>query len=398
MPPVDEQGLLKLVRDHAPILWLHEREAFHPVDVEHMVKLCRLYRKGRLLPDGEQPQNLAALAKVRSSKNCELRLPDLDMDSFRVPAQDARNPIASGPAALERQARRLYGHKLAQGGFPRKLQPKYYARVTEVNLHRTDLHADTRGAIKAPQNYHRYRLIEYFFFFVYNDGWNQHQGDWDAMVHLYLPDENHRSNRRRSPGPYMVTHLHKINWPSRLDSGHRSLGSWIKVWRGLKKRNVGPAFKLGEHPFVFIARGAHAGYPTPGFSVHGLDVRAFKRLRLLALTDERHIGGPCILPKGVEENEVRKVLKSAGVDTSQRAPLRFAVWRNPTNLVPWEDWPDYAGRWGAPSQYAGWSGPKDPPISRPPHSDSLHVATKAFREGDGYAARDALTNVHDLSA
>lgn len=54
-----------------------------------------------------------------------------------------------------------------------------------------------------------YTFIEYFYYYVFNDAWNKHQGDWDSSVHLYIkPDRT-----------YMVTPMHGARWLSRWPLG-----------------------------------------------------------------------------------------------------------------------------------------------------------------------------------
>jgi hypothetical protein len=117
---------LDLVTRHVPILWLHRNEAFHPVDAQRMLDRCDVYRKRSSgdvkLPT--QPATLDELSRVSRSENCYLELPDLDPVGFRIP-----DGIQATPA----------GHPL-EGKWVR---------------------------------------IEYHYLFVYNDAWNQHQGDWE---------------------------------------------------------------------------------------------------------------------------------------------------------------------------------------------------------------------------
>ncbi len=85
---MDQEQKLQLVKRHAPILWLHRNEAFHPVDAQRMVDYCDLYRRRKKSTDvkaASQPQTLEELAQVSNSKNCYLKMPVLDAVDFRIP-------------------------------------------------------------------------------------------------------------------------------------------------------------------------------------------------------------------------------------------------------------------------------------------------------------------------
>lgn len=75
-------------------------------------------------------------------------------------------------AALTRQ---LYGPALGGSGF--LSTPKYYARVTPVRLApRRDNARDKVIRARFTDVFERTWLrLEYFFFYVYNNAWNQHQ-------------------------------------------------------------------------------------------------------------------------------------------------------------------------------------------------------------------------------
>jgi len=118
---------------------------------------------------------------------------------------------------------------------------------------------------------------------------------------------------------------------------------------------MGIVYQFALHPFVFIAKGAHGGYPTPGFSVHGLKPIIQK---VIGQTDYRQIGKLCIFPDypPVTKDAILKILREADIDTSQ------------TNFLSWEEavilekqpWLKYKGLWGTKSEYSGWSGPTGP--------------------------------------
>jgi parallel beta-helix repeat protein len=80
--------------------------------------------------------------------------------------------------------------------------------------------------------YKPYRVLQYWFFYPYNDWWDKHEGDWE-LVQVIL-SENTRS-------PIKITY----SWHS---------GGTTKLW------NETDVKKIGTHPEVYVARGSHASY------------------------------------------------------------------------------------------------------------------------------------------
>jgi hypothetical protein len=148
---------------------------------------------------------------------------------------------------------------------------------------------------------------------------------------------------------------------------------------------MGEAYVLKNHPYVFVARGAHAGYPTPGYSVHGLGLPGDD---FLANTDERQIGRLCILPEDVSEETIRTNLRVANIEVNR---LRFGKWREP-ELVGSQAWRGYKGKWGEDTKYRGWDGPQNPPISKRPNWRNLK---KALQSVD-IEADSVLVNWHGI--
>jgi hypothetical protein len=210
---------------------------------------------------------------------------------------------------------------------------------------------------------------------VYNDSWNQHQGDWDCMVELYIkPGAGDRPDRL-----YMINHLHHVRWVSRWAELTPALQTWLDRWERLRGKELGEVYEMDGHPYVFLTQGAHAGYPTPGFTLHGLDVPGIvSRDDFLTNSDERQIGRVCILPPDVDEDLIATNLRTNGIPTDK---LVFGRWGEP-ELVEDQPWRAYRGRWGEESPYMGWDGPQDPPISKDADKQGLRNAIlKGYRTG-----------------
>ena len=224
-----------------------------------------------------------------------------------------------------------------------------------------------------------YYHIEYFFYFVFNDFWNKHQSDWDSMVELYIKKDESKK--------FMVNHLHHCRWVTKWPEP-RKRGtdiprlSGIKEWLGdrnePKKNEIREAMVLDDHPYVFVAEGAHGGYPTPGFCIHGLNIPGIlSRDDFLTSTDEMQIGRLCILPDGYDAEMVRTNLRFADIEVNK---LRCGWWKKP-ELVANQPWRKYEGKWGEDTRYLGWDGPKNPPISGDPNHNSLKEAIQAKYKG-----------------
>ncbi len=77
-------------------------------------------------------------------------------------------------------------------------------------------------------------LLQYWYFYLYNDSGNKHEGDWE-MVTLVLDD--HRN-------PERVAY-----------AGHT--GGAQRDWKAMRDPNGAP---IGERPYIYVALGSHAAY------------------------------------------------------------------------------------------------------------------------------------------
>ncbi len=379
---------LALTKKHTPILWLHEEEAFLPEDCKIVVKisdLCTGKRGGKIAP--KQPQKIDDLGDVKNSDKTLLRFRDFHLDE---------KVKELGPRGVGNLGRSKYHYSLSSisinGSMFNRTLPKYYARVSEF----TCFPGDTSQVFSRffRQNdkdvFGPYYLIEYFFYFIFNDAWNMHQSDWDSMVKIYI---NRNSGRK-----YVTTHMHHAKWVSRWPdpSGSQTVVTWLDGWNNLKKKELGEVFVRGDHPYVFVSLRGHGGYPTPGFTLHGIDLPGIvSREDILITTDERQLGGTCIVPGGVNTNNIGAELQSANVNTTN---LRFHKWSSP-ELVNKQPWLKYKGLWGDASKFKGWSGPQNPPISKKPtKTDNWKTFGKdlQFQIADGYKNRTVMDSWHGV--
>ncbi len=99
-----------------------------------------------------------------------------------------------------------------------------------------------------------YTVLQYWFFYYFNDWRNYHEGDWE-LVQLNFPSYSSRELLDRGDIPLSAGF-------SQHQSGQRM--TWSDMQSG------GLVFDH-THPFIYVARGSHANYFTPGYYWSGLD-------------------------------------------------------------------------------------------------------------------------------
>ncbi len=108
-----------------------------------------------------------------------------------------------------------------------------------------------------------YTVLQYYFFYAYNDyrshyrGANDHEGDWE-LVSLYLSED-------RDEGP-------TLEWAA--FAAHDRSGP------DLRRRWDDPELeRVGEHPVLYVGAGSHAGFFAPGDYLIRIELRPLARLR-----------------------------------------------------------------------------------------------------------------------
>lgn len=364
------QQKLELIRKHEPVMWLHEAEAFHPVHCKVAAQLSELYGKNGLVNPSPALGDLPGL-----NGDHYLKLRHMDMKSLAA----GRSPsVTYGPAALEQYSRANYGRNLYTDGFSSSRPPCYFARIDEVTLRKPS----PRSRSKYPKGHPvegDYIAIEYHFYFVYNDFWNQHQGDWDATtVVLVRVDEGEIT----SDG-YLVTFAHGFSWVTRFRETNHPLNQWIGTWQSVRTRQIKDAYVLDGHPFIFVTQGGHGAYPTPGTICLGINEKILwlKRKQVIVTTDVRQIGKLAICPQRYRPRLI-DALEDAGLPT---VGLQSAPWREPELLTEADQpWLTYEGRWGQPSPFAGWAGPASDKVEKGtrPRDTVLKGMKAGYKAGD----------------
>jgi hypothetical protein len=334
---------MELIEKYAPIFWMHEDDAFLPEDCAVTENLAKVGTS----PKDMKPFKLDDLGKLKDSGKYYLDIPEVDFNNFGVNSNYAGTEL--GPRAVSAYLREKFSNNKFLYPNARPSLPKYHARVSEIRI--IDKGDPNSGIMRSADAgiFGDYQVIQYYFFYLFNDAWNQHVSDWDSTLELFIKKDGSRA--------YAISYMHYISWMVSLSGKPQKLKPWIADWKETEvNKQMGWSFQYAMHPYVCVANGAHGGYPTPGFSVHGPDV--FK-LKILGQTDCRQIGKLCIFPKyePVNENNLINTLKDAGLITNNKP--KFIPWEEPI-LLENQPWLKYKGLWGTKSSYEGWSGATGP--------------------------------------
>lgn len=214
-PPItelDTKYAMQLARQFCPIINLNDEpetgENFEPDPVQLMVDVA-------VIRDLENPNfsEKATIGNLLEWSQSEYYIDMIDL-----------NPKEHSPAE----------YKAAYDSLKKGYQPAVYARVQEV---------DGTG----------HTVVQYWFFYYLNDWRNIHEGDWE-LIQLNFPGHTVKEILAKDEQPTFVAY-------SQHQSGQRM--SWSDMNdKGLVK---------GTHPVVYVARGSHANYFTPGQFWSGLD-------------------------------------------------------------------------------------------------------------------------------
>jgi len=351
---------VKLIRQYIPILHIHEEEPYLPEDCKRITELADLCEKknGKNVIVKANP-GLDGLPTDNNSKDLFLNLPMLDMKNFSMTDKQKALYIEQGPRGVARIAREKLGNNPILGFSPRKDNPKFYARIkhTAIDRKNGEVFTNKFNAID-PDVFGKYTVIQYIFFFIFNDSWNKHEGDWDSIVEIYINDDTGKK--------FIVTHLHETFTAGELVEP-MNINDWIDEWKDEKKKGFKPVLCIAGgftddlekirslHPNVFVALGAHGGYLTPGYDVHGRKVPILGKI--IGTTDERQIGRTVIYPSDSTSDQMILSVLAKG-----------KIAGNKTNFLPWkkfeilkdQKWLNYKGKWGEETNFNGWDGPTGP--------------------------------------
>ena len=210
--PVPPEQLQQLIDQYAPIVYLHPREVYAPGPVSQMLENAAL--RGN---DGSQVVAEGAVTPdtfdVHNGSYYYLDLAP-DLQSLQE-AGELHGCEGSSPYE------RLYGR------IARDDESVVYARV-----------------VKGPD----WLLIQYWFFYFYNDWCNKHEGDWELVELVFEPISTVEEVLAADAAPAYVAYSQHL-WGERV--------AWSEaIWS---------AEGEGKHPRVFVGRGSHANYPSPGW-------------------------------------------------------------------------------------------------------------------------------------
>ena len=164
-------------RAFTPILWYHPDENFFPEDCANLLPRSELRQNGRR-------RSLDSLAQLdEADEDSYFWVPDLDMDRFTVHGGFADIP-GSGPGAVAKVARRQYANNPFVDG-DREAELVYYAELScqELDFSEIDPPPIREHGILSRYN-GRYLVVQYYFFYIFNDSWNKHVGDWDSGIRI----------------------------------------------------------------------------------------------------------------------------------------------------------------------------------------------------------------------
>jgi len=201
-----------------------------------------------------------------------------------------------------------------------------------------------------------YTVIQYFFFYIFNDFWNKHVGDWDSTVEIFI---NKTQNLT-----WVRTYMHHYAWFSSMGKSNQfqNINNWLKMWQNLGNGDLGPIFNLNKHPFIFVSLGSHGCYPTPGYTLYGIEVKIklidTELIQWVALADERQIGKVCLIPGDSEitKEDIKVCLRNSKFNTEKLKVYKYKL--DPADNQPWST---FKGRWGNRSKLIGWDSPDSAP-------------------------------------
>lgn len=336
---------IELIKRYAPIFWIHQDDSFLPEDCSVMEQFAKIGKSSSDM----KPFTLDELGDLPDSEDHYMDIPEIDFNNFGMDAD--YEGLEIGPERLALAVRNKFSNNRLLYPNAREPLPKYHARTAKIRIEEKDDPDSKFIRDHDPEVFGNYDVIQYYFFYIYNDTWNQHVSDWDSTLEIFVKENMLRS--------FALLHMHHVIWMMEFSGRPRKLNRWIDYWKRVEGKRMGGMFHYAVHPFVFVALGGHGGYPTPGFSIHGAK---FFKTKIIAQTDYRQIGKLCILPdyEPVTEDAILKILKDANIDTTN---TKFLPWEEPV-ILDKQPWLKYKGLWGTKSEYSGWGGSTGPSLKK----------------------------------
>jgi hypothetical protein len=237
---------IELIRKYEPVLRFAQRENFYPMRAEEYVPYCSLHVEGKDGPIVFPPfVRLPHLAELFPEErfymvyaNQWVTDPELEkrLRSLVEKQEVSRADFSKFIRELQNWVKEI-GIDLAKLFLPLKEETKVVKRAI-----------DQYGGLAhhPPTYYYRvaqdggYTVIQYWFFYAYNDfgtshhGANDHEADWESL-HLFFESPNE--------SPICAAY-----------SAH--LGRELCAWGTAEME------REGDHPVAYIGAGSHASYPT----------------------------------------------------------------------------------------------------------------------------------------
>ncbi|MCR4322456.1 MAG: SBBP repeat-containing protein, partial [Candidatus Brocadiaceae bacterium] len=183
-------GTYELLEKYAPILYMHEDERYYPTKVEVMLENAELWRKS--MGSGFLVDSTPTLDELMTKK--------YDTASYYLSLKTGWNEDKDND--FWRQDPIVYGRQFVDGDLP---------------------------------------VLQYWFFYIYNDWDNIHEGDWE-MIQIIL-------NKEKNPTGITYS-IHKGGLPLH----------WTD-------QNVSKDEDDNNHPLVYVTKGGHGSWNKPGDNV-----------------------------------------------------------------------------------------------------------------------------------
>ena len=194
--------------------------------------------------------------------------------------------------------------------------------------------------------------------------------------------------------------MHHYAWFSSMDilNQCKNINNWLNKWQILRSGELGPVFNIDKHPFIFVSLGGHGCYPTPGYTLYGVDVELplFKTnlIQWVAATDERQIGKICLIPQDCEitKKDIELCLSNSNIKIDNLKVDHYKL-----ESVDNQPWSTFKGRWGNRSKLKGWDSPDSAPNRRKFQIRKDSILRKLSNElRTGYEPSFIIQNYHGL--
>lgn len=359
-----------LAARYAPILWVHETDHHLPEDVRDLFTAATI-----TLCHGREPirviESLEDLLSVPAEHNTPEHYLDITELNLWDTAVDPRWSAIAGGIGAQGFNRVREGARKGLGN-NRHVNTGWY-NPQRVADYRPRVYWKLVEGVRVPDAVpgmptDTYTVLQYFNWTIYNDHFNQHEGDWDATLQLFL-----------SPAGEVVAasySFHEHTWLVAPSDGSVGVLDWLREWPDLPA--IGARTAAGDpprwqatagaegglHPWNAIATGSHGGYPTPGYMDFEAPVPTVPgeieggNIRLSS--DDRAIGQTCLYPVwSVDEEMLRAQLRNGGIADTRLRPIGYTL-EQVERVDEEHGFAAWRGHWGERVPSPSWNGPVGP--------------------------------------